>query len=175
MVSAAISAVSGDEVGKVIVGQLDILDDTLMASIAGGHVSLEGVLGLGRRSSSGPRGLPASQVSADPVHARNLMPAGPDRHERRHGEPQAAGSGSSSSPARSSATSSCADEINRATPKTQSALLEAMQEHSVTDRRDDAPARRAVLRPGDAANPLEMEGPIHSPRPSSTGSSASCS
>ena len=43
-----------------------------------------------------------------------------------------------------------ADEINRATPKTQSALLEAMQEHSVTVGGDDSQVARAVLRDGDA-------------------------
>jgi len=64
-----------------------------------------------------------------------------------------------------------ADEINRATPKTQSALLEAMQEGSVT-----ASGQTHVLRPPffvlATQNPLEQKAPTHSPRRSST---ASCS
>src|SRR5688500_11570263 len=120
-----------DEVSKVIVGQLGILDDTLMALIAGGHVLLEGVPGLGKtllvrtladclrlkfqRIQFTPDLMPADLIGTNIVME---TPEGGKRFEFQPG------------PIFGNVL--LADEINRATPKTQSALLEAMQEHSVT-------------------------------------------
>src|SRR6266550_3800447 len=119
------------EVGKVIVGHLEILDDTLIALIAGGHVLLEGVPGLGKTLTV--------RTLADALHLKfqriqftpDLMPADligtnvvletPDGRKQFEFQP---------GPIFGNIL--LADEINRATPKTQSALLEAMQEHSVT-------------------------------------------
>lgn len=145
-----------DEVGKVIVGQLDILDDTLMALIAGGHVLLEGVPGLGKtllvrtlsdclhlkfqRIQFTPDLMPADLIGTNVVME---TPTGGKRFEFQPG------------PIFGNVI--LADEINRATPKTQSALLEAMQEHSVT-------IAGTTHRLGEpffvlaTQNPLEMEG-----------------
>lgn len=119
------------EIGKVIVGNEEIVDGTLVALLAGGHVLLEGVPGLGKtllvRTLSQVLHLSFSRVQFTP----DLMPAdilgtnivmevpGGGREFRFQKGPIFA-------------HLVLADEINRATPKTQSALLEAMQEHSVT-------------------------------------------
>jgi len=119
------------EIGKVIVGNDDIVDGTLIAMLAGGHVLLEGVPGLGKtllvRTLSQVLHLTFNRIQFTP----DLMPAdilgtnivmevpGGGREFRFQKGPIFA-------------HLLLADEINRATPKTQSALLEAMQEHSVT-------------------------------------------
>lgn len=119
------------EVGKVIVGNDPIVDGTLIALLAGGHVLLEGVPGLGKtllvRTLSQALHLSFNRIQFTP----DLMPAdilgtnivmevpGGGREFRFQKGPIFA-------------HLLLADEINRATPKTQSALLEAMQEHSVT-------------------------------------------
>jgi MoxR-like ATPase len=144
------------EIGKVIVGQDDIVEGTLGALIAGGHVLLEGVPGLGKtllvRTISDALHLKFSRVQFTP----DLMPAdligtnvvfetpeGGRRFEFQRGPVFA--------------NIVLADEINRATPKTQSALLEAMQEHSVTvaGLTHPLPGPFFVLA---TQNPLEMEG-----------------
>lgn len=144
------------EVAKVIVGHEDIVEGTLMALIAGGHVLLEGVPGLGKTL--------LVRTLADALHLRfqriqftpDLMPAdligtnvvletpeGQRKFEFQQGPVFA--------------NIVLADEINRATPKTQSALLEAMQEHSVTvaGTTFQLPKPFFVLA---TQNPLEMEG-----------------
>ena len=119
------------EIGKVIVGQKEILDDLLIALIAGGHVLLEGVPGLGKtltvRTLADALHLHFQRIQFTP----DLMPADligtnvvlETTDGRKQFEFQAG-------PVFANAV--LADEINRATPKTQSALLEAMQEGSVT-------------------------------------------
>jgi MoxR-like ATPase len=118
------------EIGKVIVGHEEIVDGVLICLFAGGHALLEGVPGLGKtlliRTLSEALHLDFSRIQFTP----DLMPAditgttvvvesdGARDFEFRHG------------PLFSQIV--LADEINRATPKTQSALLEAMQERSVT-------------------------------------------
>src|SRR6267142_627619 len=144
------------EVGKVIVGHLEILDDTLIALIAGGHVLLEGVPGLGKTLTV--------RTLADALHLKfqriqftpDLMPADligtnvfletPDGRKQFEFQP---------GPIFGNIL--LADEINRATPKTQSALLEAMQEHSVTiaGHTHKLPEPFFVMA---TQNPLEMEG-----------------
>ena len=119
------------EIGKVIVGHEAIVDGTLTALFAGGHVLLEGVPGLGKtllvRTLSEVLDLSFSRIQFTP----DLMPAdilgtnivmetaGGRREFQFQRGPIFA-------------HLVLADEINRATPKTQSALLEAMQEHQVT-------------------------------------------
>jgi len=119
------------EIGKVIVGHQDIVDGTLTALFAGGHVLLEGVPGLGKtllvRTLSEVLDLSFSRVQFTPdlmpadILGTNLVmetPAGRREFQFQRGP--------------IFAHLILADEINRATPKTQSALLEAMQEHQVT-------------------------------------------
>jgi MoxR-like ATPase len=144
------------EVHKVIVGHDEIVDQVLVALFAGGHVLLEGVPGLGKtllvRTLAGCLDLSFSRIQFTP----DLMPAdiigtniiSEDADGRRHFQFERG-------PV--FAHILLADEVNRATPKTQSALLEAMQESSatvagVTHR---LPPPFFVLA---TQNPIEMEG-----------------
>ena len=145
-----------EQVGRVIVGQHEVVRHVLMCIIAGGHALLEGVPGLGKtmliRTLADVLDLRFSRIQFTP----DLMPAditGTDVLEeaedgRREFRFQ---------PGPIFANLVLADEINRATPKTQSALLEAMQERSVTvanrTYRLDEPFFVMATQ-----NPLEMEG-----------------
>jgi MoxR-like ATPase len=144
------------EVAKVIVGQDEIVEGTLTALIAGGHVLLEGVPGLGKtllvRTIADALHLQFARVQftpdlmpADLIGTNIVLPAadGTRRFEFQKGPVFA--------------NIVLADEINRATPKTQSALLEAMQERHVTvaGRTYPVPLPFFVLA---TQNPLEMEG-----------------
>ncbi len=144
-----------EELAKVVVGQRETVRGLLLALFAGGHVLLEGAPGLGKtllvRTLGGATGLEFSRVQFTP----DLMPAdivgtslivddgGTKRFEFQPG------------PIFTNIL--LADEINRATPKTQSALLEAMQERHATV----GGVSRAVPDPFlvlATQNPLEMEG-----------------
>src|SRR5919201_5196469 len=119
------------EVEKVIVGHRDIIDHVLIGMFAGGHVLLEGVPGLGKtlliKTLAEGLELSFARVQFTP----DLMPADiigtniivEDADGRKHFQFQ-------QGPI--FAHILLADEINRATPKTQSALLEGMQEDAVT-------------------------------------------
>jgi MoxR-like ATPase len=144
------------EIGKVIVGQDDIVEGTLTALIAGGHVLLEGVPGLGKtllvRTLADALRLKFARVQFTP----DLMPADligtnvvletPDGNRRFEFQKGPV-----------FANIVLADEINRATPKTQSALLEAMQEHHVTVAGQTYPLPQPFFVLA-TQNPLEMEG-----------------
>ena len=119
------------EVGKVIVGQRDTVRGVLTCLFAGGHVLLEGVPGLGKtllvRTLADALALSFNRVQFTPdlmpsdITGTNVITESPDgRREFRF----------QTGPLFAQIV--LADEVNRATPKTQSALLEAMQEHSVT-------------------------------------------
>ncbi len=145
------------EIGKVIVGHQDIVDNVLITLFSGGHVLLEGVPGLGKtllvRTLSSAFSLEFRRIQFTP----DLMPAdivgtnivmedhATGRREFQFQRGPIFGQ------------IILADEINRATPKTQSAMLEAMQEHSVTSsgqvRR--LPEPFLVLA---TQNPIEQEG-----------------
>jgi MoxR-like ATPase len=145
-----------DEIGRRIVGHRPIVDGVVTALLAGGHVLLEGVPGLGKtllvHTLADAIELSFSRVQFTP----DLMPSdvtgtniivesggGGRRFEFQKGP--------------LFAHVVLADEINRATPKTQSALLEAMQEHAVTVGREryELPSPFFVLA---TQNPIEMEG-----------------
>ncbi len=145
------------EIAKMIVGQADIIDGVLTCLFVGGHALLEGVPGLGKtlliRTLSQTLSLDFQRIQFTP----DLMPAdiiGTNVII----EDQATGSREfrfQQGPL--FAQMILADEINRATPKTQSALLEAMQEHSVTVARQ----RYALTEPFfvmATQNPIEQEG-----------------
>jgi len=119
------------ELGKVIVGQDAVVEGTLIALFAGGHVLLEGVPGLGKtllvRTLGEVLDLSFSRIQFTPdlmpadILGTNIVmevPGGRREFQFQRGP--------------IFAHLVLADEINRATPKTQSALLEAMQEHQVT-------------------------------------------
>jgi MoxR-like ATPase len=145
-----------DEIAKVMVGQTPVVDGVLTCLFAGGNVLLEGVPGLGKtllvRTLATTLTLPFSRIQFTP----DLMPAdvigtniiSEDDHGRRAFAFQRG-------PIFAQVV--LADEINRATPKTQSALLEAMQERSVTvagtTYRLDAPFLVLATQ-----NPIEQEG-----------------
>jgi MoxR-like ATPase len=144
------------EVEKVIVGHQDIVNHVLIGLFAGGHVLLEGAPGLGKtlliKTLSEGLELSFSRIQFTP----DLMPADiigtniivDDEHGRKHFQFQ---------PGPIFAHIVLADEINRATPKTQSALLEGMQEGSVTT----GGASRPLPTPFfvlATQNPIEMEG-----------------
>jgi MoxR-like ATPase len=144
------------EIGKVIVGQQEVVDGVLICLLAGGHVLLEGVPGLGKttllRTLSRVLHLKYSRIQFTP----DLMPADIigsmiiETDDR-------GGKGLRFQAGPIFAHLVLADEINRATPKTQSALLEAMQERTVTSGTTthhlDAPFLVMATQ-----NPIEMEG-----------------
>ncbi|HJO03891.1 MAG TPA: AAA family ATPase [Acidobacteriota bacterium] len=145
-----------DEIGKVIVGNDEVIVGILTALLAGGHALLEGIPGLGKtklvhtladvlhldfhRIQFTPDLMPADIVGTNVVHET------PDG--ARHLDFQ---------PGPIFANIVLADEINRATPKTQSALLEAMQENSVSVGRETYPLSQPFFVLA-TQNPLEMEG-----------------
>ena len=143
------------EISKEIVGQQEVIDTLVLALVAGGNVLLEGVPGLGKtrlvRTLSRVLDLPFSRIQFTP----DLMPAditGTNIIEKTEG-----GNAFRFQPGPLFASIVLADEINRATPKTQSALLEAMQEHAVTV----AGVSRPMTEPYfvlATQNPVEQEG-----------------
>jgi MoxR-like ATPase len=145
------------EIGKVIVGHGEVVENVLICLFCGGHVLLEGVPGLGKtllvRTLSSAFSLKFRRIQFTP----DLMPAdiigtkiiiedqgtGRRQFQFQHGP--------------IFGQIILADEINRATPKTQSAMLEAMQEHSVTSGGQswNLPEPFMVLA---TQNPIEQEG-----------------
>ena len=120
-----------EEMGKMIVGNREVIDGVLTCMLAGSHALLEGVPGLGKtmlvRTMAEALELQFSRVQFTP----DMMPA--DILGTTVIEESATGAKSFSfRKGPIFANIVLADEINRATPKTQSALLEAMQEHRVT-------------------------------------------
>ncbi len=120
-----------EEMGKMIVGNREVIDGVLTCMLAGSHALLEGVPGLGKtmivRTMAEALDLQFSRVQFTP----DMMPA--DILGTTVIEESATGAKSFSfRKGPIFANIVLADEINRATPKTQSALLEAMQEHRVT-------------------------------------------
>jgi MoxR-like ATPase len=144
------------EVGRRIVGHEDIVNGTVTSLLSGGHVLLEGIPGVGKTS--------LVHTLADVLHLKfsriqftpDLMPAdivGTNIvQEHSHG-----GTFFEFQPGPIFANVVLADEINRATPKTQSALLEAMQDVSVSVGKTTYSLEQPFLVLA-TQNPLEMEG-----------------
>ncbi|UCC86950.1 MAG: MoxR family ATPase [Anaerolineales bacterium] len=145
-----------EQVGQVIVGQRELVRHTLVTLLAGGNALLEGVPGLGKTLLVRTLAQAVDCVFSRIQFTPDLMPADivgtnlivEDENGRRQFQFE-------SGPIFANLV--LADEINRATPKTQSALLEAMQERSVTV----AKTTRRLSEPFfvlATQNPLEMEG-----------------
>lgn len=121
-----------DEIGKVVVGHRDVVEGVLICLFGGGNVLLEGVPGLGKtllvRTLAQCLNLPFSRIQFTP----DLMPADVIGTNVVMEDPETGRRKFEFQRGPIFAQIVLADEINRATPKTQSALLEAMQEHSVT-------------------------------------------
>lgn len=144
------------QIQRVIVGHEEVIEQTIWCIFAGGHALLEGVPGLGKTLLVRTLGQALALRFARIQFTPDLMPADitgtnllvEDEHGRRSFQFQ---------PGPVFAHIVLADEINRATPKTQSAMLEAMQEQAVTV----AGMRYALPRPFfvlATQNPIEMEG-----------------
>ena len=144
------------EIAKDVVGNEDVIENVIIAIISGGNVLLEGVPGVGKtrlvRSLSRVMSLPFSRIQFTPdlmpsdVTGTNIIQKDKDGNMRtvfRRGP--------------IFANLVLADEINRATPKTQSAMLEVMQEHKVTIGR----ATHQIAEPFfvmATENPIEQDG-----------------
>src|SRR5436853_2767488 len=145
------------EIGKAIVGHADIVDGVLTCLFVGGHALLEGVPGLGKtaliRSLADALHLKFNRIQFTP----DLMPADVIGTKGISETPDGSRSALTFLPGPIFAQIVLADEINRATPKTQSALLEAMQEKQVTSfgevRKLELPFFVMATQ-----NPLEQEG-----------------
>ncbi len=150
------AAAIAHQVGRVIVGQGELIDDVLMCLLAEGHVLLEGVPGLGKtqllKTLAESLDMPWSRIQFTP----DLMPADiVGTQILQQGE-----DGSRElqfRPGPITANLVLADEVNRATPKTQAAMLEAMQERAVTVAGETRPLPRPFMVMA-TQNPLEMEG-----------------
>jgi MoxR-like ATPase len=144
------------EIGKVMVGQTDIVENTLVCFFARGHALLEGVPGLGKtmlvRTMAAACDLEFSRIQFTP----DLMPADIVGTEVVH-EDEAGKRVFEFRPGPIHSQIILADEINRATPKTQSAMLEAMQEATVTIGRKTYVMRQPFYVMA-TQNPIEMEG-----------------
>ena len=143
------------EIAKEIIGQQNVVDSVVMALMTGGNILLEGMPGLGKtrlvQTISNVMSMSFKRIQFTP----DLMPAditGTNIMVR-----DETGSAFKFEPGPVFANIVLADEINRATPKTQSALLEAMQEHTVTVGETSymLPAPFFVLA---TQNPIEQEG-----------------
>jgi MoxR-like ATPase len=145
-----------EEIAKIIVGQQDVVDGVLIALVAGGHVLLEGVPGLGKttllRTLARVLHLKYSRIQFTP----DLMPADVTGSVILETDRQGA-KALRFQPGPIFANLVLADEINRATPKTQSALLEAMQESTVTSGTSTHELELPFLVMA-TQNPIEMEG-----------------
>ena len=144
------------EIGKVIVGQDDVVEGVLICLLAGGHVLLEGVPGLGKttllRTLARALQLKYSRIQFTP----DLMPADIVGSMIIESDDRGA-KALRFQPGPIFANLVLADEINRATPKTQSALLEAMQERTVTSGTTTHELDQPFLVMA-TQNPIEMEG-----------------
>jgi MoxR-like ATPase len=145
-----------DEVATVMVGQADVVRDVMICLIAGGHALLEGVPGLGKtmlvRTLAESLDLFFSRIQFTP----DLMPADITGTNILVEDPQG-GRQFAFQPGPVFANLLLADEINRATPKTQSALLEAMAEKTVTVANQIHSLQEPFFVLA-TQNPLEMEG-----------------
>ncbi|HRI86856.1 MAG TPA: AAA family ATPase [Candidatus Hydrogenedentes bacterium] len=145
-----------DEISKVIVGGESIIDGVLTCLFAGGHCLLEGVPGLGKtllvRTLSEALSLNFSRIQFTPdlmpadIIGTNIIAEDDSGHREFRFRPGPI-----------FANIVLADEINRATPKTQSALLEAMQEHTVSVARHIHKLEEPFFVMA-TQNPIEMEG-----------------
>lgn len=144
------------EIAKIIVGHEPVIEEVITVLIAGGHILLEGVPGIGKtilvKTLAQCLNLKFSRIQFTPdlmpadITGTNLIVEGEDGRKQFQFQPGAI-----------FGNVILADEINRATPKTQSALLEAMQEYAVTVSGIRHPLEQPFLVLA-TQNPIEMAG-----------------
>ena len=156
-----------DALGRVMHGKAEVIDSLLVGVLGGGHVLIEDVPGVGKttmaQALSRAFGVTFTRVQFTP----DLLPTDILGSQVLH--PRDGTFSFQRGPIFTNVL--LADEINRASPRTQSALLEAMNEAQATIDGVDARAPAAVLRPRDAESRRLPGAPTHCPRRSSTGSS----
>jgi MoxR-like ATPase len=148
---ARLLAAARQEIGKVIVGQRELVDTVMIAALCEGHVLLEGVPGLGKTKLLSTLGKVLDVAFGRVQFTPDLMPADI------LGTKVLVGNDFKFHEGPIFANLVLADEINRATPKTQSALLEAMQERRVTLGGETHSLPRPFLVMA-TQNPIEQEG-----------------
>jgi MoxR-like ATPase len=157
--AAGVLSALRDEVGKAVVGQREVVDQTLIALVASGHVLIEGVPGLGKtllaRAFAKALSLQYARVQFTP----DLMPSDITGHAVLDPTPGQATDLGALRVIRGPVFTNLllADEINRAPAKTQSALLEVMQEYQVTLEGQTLPLAKPFMVLA-TQNPLETEG-----------------
>lgn len=142
-----------EEVSKHIIGQKDLIRETIICLLAGGNILLEGVPGLGKTRLVSTLGIALGLDYKRIQFTPDLMPAditGTNIYNRETGAFEF-----QKGPVFTNIV--LADEINRATPKTQSAMLEAMQEKTITSGRTTYKLPRPYLVMA-TQNPIEQEG-----------------
>ncbi len=146
-----------EEIGRVIVGQKEIIDNLLIAMFSGGHCLILGVPGLAKTlivsSLSAMLDLEFSRIQFTP----DLMPSDITGTDIIQEDPRTGNRAFRFLPGPIFANVVLADEINRTPPKTQAALLQAMQEHQVTT----GATTRSLREPFfvlATQNPIEQEG-----------------
>jgi MoxR-like ATPase len=145
------------EIGKVIVGQELVVEQTLLALFADGHLLLEGVPGLGKTLLVRTLGQALSLTFGRIQFTPDIMPADITGTTVVIDDPATRRRGFRFRPGPIFHQLLLADEINRATPKSQAALLEAMQERSVTVAGETRRLEQPFLVLG-TQNPIEQEG-----------------
>jgi MoxR-like ATPase len=145
-----------EQIGKLFVGHDELVENVLSVLLSGGHVLIEGVPGLGKtllvRTLAAAVGVEFSRIQFTP----DLMPSDITGTMALHEKP-GGGHEFRFEPGPLIANVVLADEINRATPKTQSALLEAMQEQQVSVARRTIPLPEPFIVLA-TQNPIEHEG-----------------
>ena len=138
------------ELAEVIVGQSDVIEQVLIAIFARGHALLEGVPGLAKTllvsSLAEATHLGFKRIQFTP----DLMPSDVTGTQIIQEDPETRRRQYQFLPGPLFANMILADEINRTPPKTQAAMLEAMQERQISSGGHDPPPARPVLRPGHA-------------------------
>ena len=153
---ATLAHAISEEISRVIVGQKGLVHEVLLCLLAEGHILLEGVPGLGKtqllKTLADAVDMPWSRIQFTP----DLMPADIVGTQILH-QAEDGSRDLQFRPGPITANLVLADEVNRATPKTQAAMLEAMQERAVTVAGETRPLPRPFLVMA-TQNPLEMEG-----------------
>ncbi|WKX73763.1 MoxR family ATPase [Streptomyces sp. XD-27] len=152
-------------IGAVFAGSPEAVEQTVICALAEGHVLIEGQPGSGKTTLAQALARATAGSCRRIQFTPDLLPA----EVTGYAVPDGVGGGLRFREGPLFANVVVADEINRASPKTQSALLEAMEERQVTVDGETLPLPEPFLLAA-TQNPVELQGTYPSPRHSSTGS-----